>query len=196
MNPSSTAIIILAAGNSSRLGLPKQLLQYHGMSLLRHAAETALATHPAEIVAVVGFESDRMRHELDDLPVHIVVNSTWQEGISSSIREGIESLPPASDAGLLMLCDQPFVTTELLIRLITGCTDSRPIAATGYEQTSGVPACFKRSLFPELMDLTGDRGAKRVIDKNPSRVATILFDAANIDIDTLEDYQKYINSTH
>lgn len=166
------------------------------MSLLRHAAETALATHPAEIVAVVGFESDRMRHELDDLPVHIVVNSTWQEGISSSIREGIESLPPASDAGLLMLCDQPFVTTELLIRLITGCTDSRPIAATGYEQTSGVPACFKRSLFPELMDLTGDRGAKRVIDKNPSRVATILFDAANIDIDTLEDYQKYINSTH
>jgi molybdenum cofactor cytidylyltransferase len=194
MDPSNTAIVILAAGSSSRLGLPKQLLQYHGTSLLRHAAQTALAAHPGEVVAVVGFEPDKMKHELDDLPVRIVLNSAWHEGIASSISKGITSLPPTIQAGLMLLCDQPFVTTELLIRLITACSDARPIAATGYEQTAGVPACFHRSLFPELIQLTGDHGAKKVIDSNPSRVTTIPFNAANIDIDTLEDYQKFIQS--
>jgi molybdenum cofactor cytidylyltransferase len=194
MNPSSTAIIIVAAGSSSRMGLPKQLLQLHGKSLLRHAADTALASHPAEVVAVLGFESDRMKHELDDLPVRIILNPAWGEGIASSIKEGITSLSATVEAALMLLCDQPFVTTELLIRLITCCTDKKPIAATGYEQTAGVPACFRRSLFPELNQLTGDHGAKRVIDKNPARVTTIAFDAANIDIDTLEDYRKHIES--
>jgi len=194
MNPSSTSIIILAAGSSSRMGLPKQLLQLHGKTLLRHAADTALAAHPAKVVAVLGFESDRMKHELDDLPVHIVLNPAWQEGIASSLKEGIASLPESIEAALMLLCDQPFVTTELLIRLIVCCTDTRPIAATGYEQSAGVPACFKRSLFPELNQLTGDLGAKRVIDKDPTRLTTIPFDAANIDIDTLEDYRKHIES--
>lgn len=194
MNPSTTAIIILAAGSSSRMGLPKQLLQLHGKSLLRHAADTALAAHPAEVVAVLGFESDRMKHELDDLPVRLVLNPGWHEGIDSSIKEGISALPETVEAALMLLCDQPFVTTELLIRLITCCTDKKPIAATGYEQTAGVPACFKRSLFSELNQLTGDLGAKQVIARNPGRVTTIPFDAANIDIDTLEDYRKHVES--
>lgn len=176
------------------MGLPKQLLQLRGKSLLRHVADTALAAHPAEVVGVLGFESDRMKHELDDLPVRIMLNPAWQAGIASSIKEGIASLPGTVDAALVLLCDQPFVTTELLMRLITCCTDKRPIAATGYEQTAGVPACFKRSLFPELNQLAGDHGAKQVIDKDPTRVTTIPFNAANIDIDTLEDYQKHIES--
>jgi len=194
MNPSSTAIIILAAGSSSRMGLPKQLLQFRGASLLRHAAERALGAHPAEVVAVLGFEADRIKHEIDDLPVRIVLNPLWNEGIASSIRRGLSSLPPTVNAALMLLCDQPFVSTELLIRLITGCTDERPITATGYEQTAGVPACFQRQLFPELNLLTGDHGAKRIIDKDPSRVTSIPFDAANTDIDTLEDYQKFLDS--
>ncbi len=194
MNPSSTAIIILAAGSSSRLGLPKQLLQYRGLSLLRHAAETALAAHPAEVVAVIGFEAARMEHELDNLPVRIVTNPIWHEGIASSIRQGLSSLRPTIDAALMLLCDQPFVTTELLIRLITGCTDSRPITATGYEQTAGVPACFKRQIFSELEQLRGAHGAKRIIDKDSARVTSIPFDAANTDVDTLEDYQKFLDS--
>ena len=194
MNPSSTAIIILAAGSSSRMGLPKQLLQLHGKSLLRHAAETALGAHPAEVVAVLGFESDRMKHELDDLPLRIILNPAWQEGIASSIKEGITALPGTVEAAVMLLCDQPFVTTDLLIRLITCCTDKKPIAATGYEQTSGVPACFMRQLFPELLQLSGDHGAKQVINLNPVRVTTIPFNAATIDIDTLEDYRKHIES--
>lgn len=176
------------------MGLPKQLLQLHGKSLLRHAADTALAARQAEVVAVLGFESDRMKHELDDLPVRIILNPAWQEGVASSIKGGITALPKTVDAALMLLCDQPFVTTELLIRLITSCTDNRPIAATGYEQSSGVPACFKRSLFPELLQLSGDHGAKQVINQNQARVTTIPFNAATIDIDTLEDYRKHIES--
>lgn len=176
------------------MGLPKQLLQLHGKSLLRHAADTALAAHPAEVIAVLGFESDRMKHELDDLPVRIILNPAWQEGIASSIREGINALPETVEAALVLLCDQPFVTTELLIRLITCCTDKRPIAATGYEQTAGVPACFKRPLFPRLLQLSGDDGAKQVINQLQVQVTTIPFNAATIDIDTLEDYRKHIES--
>jgi molybdenum cofactor cytidylyltransferase len=194
MDSPTTAIIILAAGSSSRMGLPKQLLQLHGKSLLRHAADTALAAHPAEVVAVLGFESDRMKHELDDLPVRVVLNPAWQDGIASSVLEGIRALPESVETALMMLCDQPFITTELLIRLITCCSDKRPIAATGYEQSAGVTACFKRSLFPELQQLSGDQGAKGVINKDLTRVTTIPFDAANIDIDTLDDYRTHIES--
>lgn len=176
------------------MGLPKQLLQLRGKSLLRHAADTALAAHPAEVVTVLGFESDRMKHELDDMPVRIVLNQAWHEGIASSLKAGIAALPDSIEAALMLLCDQPFITTELLVSLITCCTDKRPISATGYEQTAGVPACFNRSLFPELCELTGDRGAKLIIDKSPGRVTTIPFNAANIDIDTLEDYRKHIES--
>jgi len=194
MTPSSTAIIVLAAGGASRMGLPKQLLQYRGKSLLRRAAETALGTHPAEVVAVIGFESDRMKHELDDLPVRLITNQGWQEGIASSIRAGIAEIPVTVEASLMLLCDQPFVTSDLLLRLITACTDEKPIAATGYEQTFGVPACFKRSLFAELLALQGDAGAKRVIHRDQRRVTTVPFPEASVDIDTLEDYRKHLES--
>jgi len=194
MNPSSTAIIILAAGGSARMGLPKQLLQHRGKSLLRHTAETALATLPSEVVAVLGSEADRMKHELDDLPVRLITNQGWQEGIASSIRAGIAEIPVTVEASLMLLCDQPFVTSDLLLRLIAACTGEKPIAATGYERTYGVPACFMRSLFAELLDLHGDAGAKRVIHRDERRVTTVPFPEARVDIDTLEDYRTHLES--
>ena len=176
------------------MGLPKQLLQHRGKSLLRLSAETALATLPSEVVAVLGSEADRMKHELDDLPVRLVTNQGWQEGIASSIRAGIAEIPVTVEASLMLLCDQPFVTSDLLLRLITACTDEKPIAATEYGQTYGVPACFKRSLFAELLDLRGDAGAKRVIHRDERRVTRVPFSEACVDIDTLEDYRTHLES--
>jgi molybdenum cofactor cytidylyltransferase len=193
---SSTSILILASGNSSRLGLPKQLLQHKGRSLLRHAAEIALAAHPAEVVCVLGFESDRMKHELDDLAVRCVLNAGWHEGVASSLREGISSLPVSVDSALITLCDQPFVTSSHLANLMSASGVGHSISATSYENAIGVPACFARSVFPELLDLHGDAGAKKVINRDLSRVTTIFFPEAGIDIDTLRDYQSHINSTH
>jgi len=192
MTASATAIIILAAGNSSRLGLPKQLLEFKGKSLLRHAGEAAIAARPGEVIAIIGFESDRMKHELDDLPVRILRNDQWEEGIASSIRLGLESLPKETQAASLMVCDQPFVTSGLLAGLIAKCTAAKPIAAAAYGGTLGVPACFDRSIFPELLKLQGDSGAKSVIRRDASRTAALPFPDASIDIDTLSDFKKHL----
>jgi molybdenum cofactor cytidylyltransferase len=192
MTNSATAVIILAAGRSSRLGLPKQLLQFKGKSLLRHVAETALDAHAAEVIVILGFEADRMKHELDDLPVRIFTNADWEEGIASSIRAGITSLPATIDGALLMLCDQPFVTSDLLKSLISACGTARPIAASGYDESIGVPACFDRSLFHELTSLSGDSGARGIIGRHRDMVTTISFPQASIDIDTISDYKKHL----
>ena len=190
MKNSSTSIIILAAGNSSRLGLPKQLLRYKNKSFLRLIAEKALEVQPAEVIAVLGFESDRMQHELEDLPIRIVLNREWVEGIASSVRAGINTVHSHADGALIALCDQPAVTTELLSQLIFSCSHEKPIAASEYNQILGVPACFDRSIFPELLLLHGDIGAKRVIAENLNRVQAYPFPQAAKDIDSLEDYLR------
>ncbi|MCX6143707.1 MAG: nucleotidyltransferase family protein [Ignavibacteriales bacterium] len=190
MKSSATAIIILAAGNSSRLGLPKQLLQYKNKSFLRLIAEKALEVRPLEVIAVLGFASDRMQREIDTLPIRIILNREWTEGIASSIRAGIDAVHPQAEGALISLCDQPAVSSELLSQLISLCSPEKPIAATEYNQTLGVPACLNRSIFPEVLLLQGDAGAKRVIARDRTRVAAHLFPQAAIDIDTLEDYQN------
>lgn len=193
MTSTNTAFLILAAGGSSRLGLPKQLLQLDQRTLLRRITESALDLHSAGVVVVLGFESDRMKHELDDLPVQIVLNPAWKEGIASSIRQGIGMIPPSVDAALIVLCDQPFIPITHFSQLITACSHKHPIAATAYEPSPGVPACFDRSLFPELLALTGDSGAKQIIGKRQQEVIAISCPEASIDIDTLADFRKHFD---
>jgi molybdenum cofactor cytidylyltransferase len=190
MKNSAVSIIILAAGNSSRLGLPKQLLQYEKKSLLKLIAEKALEIQPLEVIAVLGFDFDRMQKEIQDLPIRPVLNHDWREGIASSIRAGINAVDPHADGALISVCDQPAVTPELLSELISLCSHEKPIAATKYNKILGVPACYDRPIFPELLLLRGDVGAKRVIGSDVSRVAAYSFPQATIDIDTLEDYQN------
>lgn len=194
MTNSRTAILILAAGSSSRLGLPKQLLQLDQRSLLRSIAETAIGLHPAEVIVVLGFESDRMKHELDGLPVRIVLNQIWQEGIASSITKGIGAIPPSIEAALIALCDQPFIPSSHFSRLIAACSAEHPIAATAYETVPGVPSCFHRSVFPELLELAGESGAKQIILKRRQEVVTLSCPEAIVDIDTMADYRKHLDS--
>jgi molybdenum cofactor cytidylyltransferase len=186
----STSILILAAGNSTRLGTPKQLLRHGNKSLLRLIAEKASEIRPYEVIAVLGSESERMKQELEGLPVRVALNREWREGISSSVRVGINAVDPRADAALVTLCDQPGVTSELLRQLIRLCSDDAPIAATEYNKTLGVPACYNRSIFPELLLLQGDVGAKRVIAADRNRVAVFSFPEAAIDIDTVQDLQN------
>lgn len=190
MTPSATSIIILGAGSSSRLGTPKQLLRIGDKSLLRLMAEKAMKINPLETIAVLGFDSDRMRQELEGLPVQIAINQEWTEGIASSIRVGINAVDSRAGSALIALCDQPAVTSELLSQLIGLCTAEMPIAATEYNRVLGVPACYDRSIFPQLLLLQGDVGAKRVIAGEIKRVAACPFPGAARDIDTLQDFQK------
>jgi molybdenum cofactor cytidylyltransferase len=195
MSSTSIAAILLAAGSSTRLGTSKQLLSYGGRSLLRHVAETALASSVTEVHVVVGFEAERMKTELGGLDVHLADNPNWNEGIASSIRAGISSLPHSVDAALILLCDQPLITASVLNEMINTYTATgKPIVACEYGGTVGVPVLFARSFFPELLRLRGDRGAKQLITQNLDQVTTIPFPGGSVDIDTLADKERFFSS--
>lgn len=188
--PEDIAIVILAAGGSKRIGSPKQFLVYEGHSLLRHVAEIATQSEATMTYVVAGAETVRVKAELAGLSLHIIENKNWQEGLSSSLRAGINALPKNINAALLMLCDQPKVTTRLLNTLITSYQSSgKSIVACEYGKTLGVPALFDRSLFSELLTLTGDQGAKGIITRYADRAVQIPFPEGNIDIDTPSDYE-------
>ena len=187
-----TSVIILAAGGSSRMGRPKQLLAYGGQTLVRHAAKAALESVCDRVVVVIGSRTDQVRRELDDLPVEAVENRSWQSGMSSSIRAGLEALTSTNDvdAVVIMLCDQPFVSADVLNQLVTTHRHTgKSIIASTYGTTRGVPALFSRTLFTELMSLTADEGARRIIAAHPEDVATVSFPQGAVDIDTPHDLE-------
>ena len=188
-------VVILAAGSSSRMGDdPKQLLKFQGKTLLRRAAETALQTEFSTVV-IVGAKQEIFKKEVEDLPLKIAVNENWKVGISSSIQKGLSVLAEDDfQAAIVMLCDQPLVTSEVLMRLKDAFIESKkPIVACRYENTIGVPALFAREVFAELNDLSGDEGAKKIIVKDLSRTVLIYVPEAAFDVDTLQDFEKLIS---
>lgn len=198
MSESSIGIIVLAAGASSRMGEPKQLLTFEGETLLRLAARAALETRERPVVVVLGFSADAMQEEIAALDALTVVNQSWHEGMSSSIRCGLQraleaGAPDGMEAAILMLCDQPFVTSDVIMRLIDIYHARQALlVASEYEargeKTLGVPALFSRGLFPELMALRGTEGAKRIIARHRAEAAVISIPEAAFDVDTPGDY--------
>jgi molybdenum cofactor cytidylyltransferase len=187
--------VVLAAGGSRRMPGPKQLLRFRGVTLLRHAAQTAVAARCGPVVVVLGAAAlaKQLRFELVDLAVSVVDNHKWKDGMSSSIRAGIEALEAAgsADAVLLMTCDQPYVTAEVLGQLVAAFHQSHPPAvACAYAGTVGVPALFDRALFAELKALEHDQGAKRILERHLPRIGRIPFEQGAVDIDTPEDVPK------
>lgn len=188
-------IIILAAGASTRMnGEPKQLLEFEGKTLLRRAAETALSSGLRPIVVVLGANAEKLLPEIKDLPVLTAINENWATGMGGSIKTGLSVLLAENreiEAAILMLCDQPFVTAETLNRLIeTFQKTKKPIAASQYADTIGVPALFAREMFTELSDLQGEAGAKAVIKKHAADIARTPEPEAAFDVDTQADFQK------
>jgi len=186
--------MILAAGASTRLGRPKQLLPFRGRTLLRHAAETALASLCRPVVVVLGAFAERLNLELAGLPVTVAMNPQWNEGMSSSIRAGLKALAPdrdGPDAVVIMLCDQPLISAQFLDRLVAvRQTSGKGIVAAEYGGEAGVPALFSRAYFPELAALSGSRGAKPVIARHANDAERIPLPEAALDIDRQEDVQR------
>ena len=193
-----TGLILLAAGGSVRLGRPKQLLLYRGRTLLRHAAETALASHCRPIVVVLGAHAKRLRLELAGLDVRVADNPDWEQGMGSSIRIGMTALETASPdlAGVVvMLCDQPLLTSDYLNRLVQTHRDtSHSLIASEYADTRGVPAFFSRALFPKLRALSGPQGAKQMMTRHASDIFSLPFPVGTIDVDTESDYTQLTHS--
>jgi molybdenum cofactor cytidylyltransferase len=194
----STGIVILAAGESARMGEPKQLLAYRGKTLLHHAIDTALSLPGAPVVVVLGAHAAQIRAQLDEPRVLAAENPEWRDGMGGSLRAGLSALlaaHPGISAAIFLLCDQPLVSTTTLSNLVaTQERTGHAIVASEYDGALGVPALFGRELFPELLALHGADGARQIIGTHRDQTIGVPFDDGAIDIDTPADYDRLRNS--
>jgi molybdenum cofactor cytidylyltransferase len=193
-NKLNFGIILLAAGGSSRLGRPKQQLLYNGQTLLQHSLQVACSSHADPIIVVLGAQADTLKKELGSVTATLIVNAAWQEGMASSIRAGVNALSrihPVVEGVILMVCDQPYVTAALLNDLILAHQNTgKPIVTCSYADTFGPPTLFHKRMFPELLQITGDVGARSILRQHAGETEVLLFPEGNLDIDTNSDYEK------
>lgn len=215
--------IVLAAGASRRLGKAKQLLRWDDRSLIQRSVAVAGASMCDRVVVVLGANATRITPEIQDLPIEIIQNSGWESGMSSSLKLGISALSNSVDAVIVMLCDQPLITTSTIDQLIQTYRNPQywgdqsqspqywglggqpdlthpiglpqsPIVACQYDEVIGVPALFDRFIWPALQALEGDTGARKIIQQYRDRVTTINCPEAAIDIDTPEAWENFLKS--
>lgn len=187
----STAGIILAAGSSSRLGTPKQLLLWQGQPLVRIVSQKLLMTGIQPIIVVVGAEKNTVKKALEDLDITTVENLYWKEGISTSIRAGIAALPDNIQAAIFATSDQPFVPESLIRKLIDeyGQTGAEIICPECKGELRN-PVLFDKSLFAELTQLEGDTGGKALFDHHQVSRVEWQNEEDFRDIDTQEEMQE------
>lgn len=191
-NSANVGAVILAAGSSSRMGVPKQALQFQGTSLLRRAALAPFGAGCRPVVVVTGAHADLCRRELYGLDVSEAFNAAWETGMASSVRAGIEHLIRLDAnvaAAVLLLCDQPHVNSEVISSLLAAYHEiGRPVIASTYGGSFGVPALFGRTLFNELIQLEGASGAKEIIKRHASDAHFLPFPEGGVDVDTPHDF--------
>jgi len=188
-----TAAVILAAGQASRMGAPKTLLDFHGEPLIRHAARAALDAGYDDVLVVVDQCTEAVSAALCGLKVTITVNERASEGIGTSISHGVLRLRPDVERMALVLSDQPLVTSSYLAELRARSMASPcAIVASRYADTVGVPALFTRRVFPRLAELSSDQGCKSVITLLSDQAALMDCPEAAFDIDTPADYARLI----
>jgi molybdenum cofactor cytidylyltransferase len=192
-NPLNVAAVVLAAGKSTRMGRPKLALPVHGTPMIRRAVQAALASRCRDVIVVLGANAEVYEPLLDGLQVRIVRNPDPSEGMGSSIRTGVEAISPDADGVVILLADQPFITPQVIDRLLdVAVADKKRIVASAYQKTAGPPAYFHRALFLDLLTLEGDRGARSVIEAYPKEgVALPLPEAASVDIDSADDFARF-----
>jgi len=188
------AIIILAAGCSSRMGQAKQLLPWGHTTLIGHSIKQAVDSDARKIFVVLGANYDKIESAIKGLPIIIIKNKQWQQGMGTSISAAIKEIKSLPLEGtLFMLADQPQVDVELLNNLIISFKNStKPIIATSYKNGAGVPAVFGKRYFEQLAQLSGDEGAKHLIANNRSDTKIIMPPNSLVDLDKMEDYTKLL----
>ncbi len=186
----TTGIIILAAGESTRLGYPKQIAKYKEKTLLQLAIDAANGCEADKRVLVLGANRDEIKKTFSGASIPNIPNPHFQKGMSTSIKIGLEYILKFDqpDQVIIMLCDQPFVDAKILNKLIaTQEKEGKGIVACAYSKTVGVPILFGKAYFKELMELSGDDGAKQIALAHEDDLVTVSFPKGKIDIDTEED---------
>jgi molybdenum cofactor cytidylyltransferase len=191
-----TAILVLAAGGSSRMGEPKQLLTWSRTTLLGSTIERALELNNSEVFVVLGAFSEKIKQSIEKYSVSIVINKNWNLGMGASISSGVEEVLKRNcfENILITLADQPFVNSEYLFHLINiHGYNSNKIIASDYIGRAGVPAIFGKKYFSELKELECEYGAKELLKKYFDFVEFPILDFFSEDIDTQENYNELIH---
>ncbi len=189
--------VVLAAGGSSRMGTPKQLLPIAGTPLLVRTVRALLESSAWPIVVVLGNAADQLRPLLTRWPLQVVENPGWQEGMGSSLSAGIEILDRFSSSlqgALIALGDQPCLSPAAIQALSSAFGGSAGIVAARYSETLGAPAIFGRSFFPELLALPPAAGAQRLLRAHAEKVVPVDLPELAVDLDTPEDYRRFLDN--
>ncbi|MDA8187837.1 MAG: molybdenum cofactor cytidylyltransferase [Dehalococcoidales bacterium] len=187
--------IILAAGRSVRMGQPKLLLNLQGRSLIRHVVENAVESRLDKVVVVVGNEAAKVRAEIERYDVQIVENPAFAEGQSMSLRAGLRAVDPKTQAVLVLMGDQPFVNSAIIDALVERYKQENCVLVVpDYVGQRGAPVLFDRSLFHELLAVSGDKGGRDIVKEHLHRACVVPIESglAARDIDTWSDYQDVV----
>ena len=192
---SKTGIIILAAGNSSRMGEPKQLMMYKNKTFLQHIIGEAKNAGLEPVICVTGYRSEFITTSITGMGISIVDNKNWREGMGTGIAAGIKQLLISDvDSVILAVSDQPHVSSDLFETMQKQRDQSgKGIAACAYAGTLGTPVLFGKKYFDQLKSLSGNQGAKNIVKLNMPDVFSVEFEKGKIDIDTKEDYENLIS---
>ena len=180
------------------MGQPKQLLLINNEPMVRHVTEVVVASGLDQVIVVTGAQARAVEAALTGLPVELVRNESWSEGMSSSMRSGLRALSSEAQAVLIVLGDQPGLSAALLQSLVARYRATRaPIVAPVYRGRRGNPVIFDRALFPELLAVQGDRGGRALVVRSQERVERVEVDdpAVIMDIDSPQDYDGLLGAT-
>ncbi|GAC1438905.1 MAG: hypothetical protein NVSMB63_03390 [Sediminibacterium sp.] len=170
------------------------MLLFQEDTLLKHSLQQAINTNANPVMLVLGAHASLIKKGLDKKKVLVVQNDQWEEGIGASIRTGIKAIEgmfPQISGAIIMVCDQPYITSSHLNNLIASHQHTgKPIIASKYETGMGTPVLFDRSFFPPLLDLQGETGAKKTLQQYPEAISYVSFPLGDMDIDTMEDYEN------
>jgi len=194
-------IVLLAAGNSSRMGTSKQMLSVNGRTLLEHSVNCATASQIPNVIVVFGAHAQDHQVALKGRPITIEINQQWANGMGSSLKAGLrKAIQSFSNVQALMVlvCDQPLLSSVHINRLASAYYQSKPLAVASQYNNGvvGVPAIFDRSVFSSLMQIEDKSGAREVLEKLNQDLVLIPFIGGEIDLDTPEDLKRYINGEY
>lgn len=187
--------VVLAAGGSTRLGEPKQLLDWKGQPFVRNITQTALEAGLSPVVVVTGANAEKVKNVISDLPISIVNNPDWKMGQSTSVKTGLYALPATTGAVIFMVVDKPQVPATLLRALIdTHASSMAPIVAPQVKGQRANPVLFDHSTFQDFESIEGDVGGRAIFSSYAVKWIPWLDSSLEIDVDTLADYERLIES--
>ncbi len=192
-------VVILAAGESKRMGVPKQILPIFGVPMLKYLIDEVLDTEAHPVTVVVGANKTKIVPLLENIPIGIIDNPDWQNGMGSSIKMGLIGsylITKGFDGLIFMTSDMPFVNAEVINQLIKTAIEfpDKTIIASKYAGTLGIPVLYKKERFEDILDMKPEHGAKQFFNKYPDEIVSVDFDLGAIDLDTKEDYYNFLQS--